>query len=320
MRTLFKGGSEPTLEQLAALPEKYEAAVKEREPQLEANDVDFYEHPIFNTDSYKVSMSVQYPEGTTEVYSYIEARAKGEYSHTVFFGLQAYIKRYLMKPLTKAQLEAATDMWTKHGEGNINNPELQTAWNHIIETHGGYLPVEIQAPEEGMVIPIGLPLVTIKNTDPQCYWLTTWLETSLLRAVWYPTTVATQSKSMKNVFKRIFRQANSADTSYDPSKDIAFNLHDFGCRGVSSNESGGLGGAAHLINFWGTDTFAGAITTKIYYDAEIGNNRYQPEVDPIIGGWATSVPATEHSTMTSWEKQLAIIIAVLKLIKMDHLR
>ena len=41
---------------------------------------------ILNTDSYKVSMSKQYPPGTTGVYSYIESRG-GRYDRTVFFGL-----------------------------------------------------------------------------------------------------------------------------------------------------------------------------------------------------------------------------------------
>ena len=39
-------------------------------------------------------------------------------------------------------------------------------------------------------------------------------------------------------------------------------LHDFGYRGSTSVESAGIGGAAHLVNFRGTDTLAGIITAR----------------------------------------------------------
>ncbi len=45
---------------------------------------------ILNTDSYKASHYLQYPDGTEKVYSYIESRG-GEYDKLVFFGLQAFI-------------------------------------------------------------------------------------------------------------------------------------------------------------------------------------------------------------------------------------
>jgi nicotinic acid phosphoribosyltransferase len=50
---------------------------------------------ILNTDSYKVSMPQQYPAGTTGIYSYIESRG-GHYDTTLFFGIQAFIKEYLL--------------------------------------------------------------------------------------------------------------------------------------------------------------------------------------------------------------------------------
>lgn len=233
----------------------------------------FYDHPIFNTDSYKVSMSKQYPPGTKYVYSYIEARKNGKYTHTLYFGLQAYIKKYLTNVLTRDQHDAAKKIWGEHGY------TLPAAWEKLI---GEPLPIKIYSIPEGSVVPITLPLVAIENTNPDFYWLTTWIETSILRAIWYPTTVATQSKSMKNVIKSFYSKNNI-------NPNIDFKLHDFGARGVSSYESSGLGGAAHLINFSGTDNMAGAITACKYYNTTIGNDF-----------WATSIPATEHSTMTSW--------------------
>jgi nicotinamide phosphoribosyltransferase len=227
---------------------------------------------ILNTDSYKVSMFKQYPQGTTGVYSYIESRG-GRYDRTVFFGLQAFIKEYLLEPITQADIDIADEILTAHGE-----PFNRAGWQYILDQHAGYLPVVIRSVPEGTVVPVSQVLATIENTDPECFWLTTWLETALLRAVWYPTTVATQSWTIKKVILDYLEKTG------DPSL-IDFKLHDFGARGVSSMESAGIGGASHLINFMGTDTISGILFAREYYSAGIAG---------------FSIPAAEHSTITSW--------------------
>lgn len=227
---------------------------------------------ILNTDSYKTSMFKQYPAGTTGVYSYIESRG-GQYDKTVFFGLQAFIKEYLTKPITQEDIDIADEILTAHGE-----PFNREGWEYILSKHNGYLPVVIRAVPEGMVVPVKNVLATIENTDPECFWLTTYLETALLRAVWYGTTVATQSWHIKQVIKDYLEKTG------DPSS-IDFKLHDFGARGVSSLESAGIGGAAHLVNFMGTDTISGILYAREYYGAGVAG---------------FSIPAAEHSTITSW--------------------
>ena len=227
---------------------------------------------ILNTDSYKVSMFKQYPAGTTGVYSYIESRG-GRYDATVMFGLQAFIKEYLLEPITQADIDIADEILTAHGL-----PFNREGWNYILSAHGGYLPVVIKAVPEGTVVPVKNVLATIENTDPKAFWLTTWLETALLRAVWYPTTVATQSHKIREVI------LDALEKTGDPSL-IDFKLHDFGARGVSSMESAGIGGAAHLVNFMGSDTVTGVLYAREYYNAGIAG---------------FSIPAAEHSTITSW--------------------
>lgn len=74
------------------------------------------------------------------------------------------------------------------------------------------------------------------------------------------------------------------DTADDLGK-LPFMLQDFGYRGVSSEESAGIGGAAHLTNFKGTDTVMAVAYAREYYDANIAG---------------VSIPASEHSTMTTW--------------------
>ena len=227
---------------------------------------------ILNTDSYKVSMFKQYPAGTTGVYSYIESRG-GRYDRTVMFGLQAFIKEYLLEPITQADIDIADEILTAHGE-----PFNRAGWQYILDQHNGYLPVVIRAVAEGTVVPVSNVLATIENTDPECFWLTTWLETALLRAVWYGTTVATQSWTIKQVIKDYLEKSGDV-TGLD------FKLHDFGARGVSSMESAGIGGAAHLVNFMGTDTITGILYAREFYGAGIAG---------------FSIPAAEHSTITSW--------------------
>ena len=227
---------------------------------------------ILNTDSYKVSMFKQYPAGTTGVYSYIESRG-GRYDRTVFFGLQAFIKEYLLSPISQADIDIADEILTAHGE-----PFNRAGWQYILDKHRGYLPVVIRAVPEGTVVPVRNVLATIENTDPECFWLTTWLETALLRAVWYGTTVATQSYTIKQVILDFLERTGDPTT-------IDFKLHDFGARGVSSMESAGIGAAAHLVNFMGTDTISGVLFAREFYNAGIAG---------------FSIPAAEHSTITSW--------------------
>jgi len=228
---------------------------------------------LLNTDSYKASMFVQYPEGTQTVYSYIESRG-GRYRETVFFGLQAFIKEYMLTPITMADIDEAAEIWAAHGE-----PFNREGWEYIVREHNGYMPVRIKAAPEGTVIPTLNAMVTIENTDPKCFWLTTYLETALLRAVWYPTTVATNSREIKKIIRK-FMKMTGADLG-----GLGFKLHDFGSRGASSNESAMIGGMAHLVNFMGTDTIAAIVGARRYYN------------EPLAG---FSIPAAEHSTITSW--------------------
>lgn len=231
---------------------------------------------ILNADSYKASHYLQYPPATTQVSSYIEARA-GRFENAVFFGLQMFIKEYLTKPITNADIDEAKIIMEAHGV-----PFNEEGWRYIVKEYQGYLPLEIQAIPEGTVMPIRNAMVQVINTDPNCAWLTSYMETALLRAVWYPTTVATVSYNCKQVIKKyMFETTGSIE-------GIGFKLHDFGARGATSEESAAIGGAAHLVNFMGTDTISAIVSARKYYDADMAG---------------FSIPAAEHSTMTCWGKE-----------------
>lgn len=229
---------------------------------------------LLDTDSYKASHAFQYPPGTERVFSYIESRG-GRFDRTVFFGLQMYLKQYLSQRITREMVDEAEAFWRAHGE-----PFYREGWDYIVERHAGRLPVVIRAVREGMVIPTRNVLLTIENTDTRCFWLTSFLETALLRAIWYPTTVATLSWHAKQVIRDALVRS-----SEDPEGQLPFKLHDFGARGVSSRESAGIGGAAHLVNFMGSDTVTGVLYANRFYGSPMS---------------AFSIPAAEHSTITSW--------------------
>ncbi len=144
---------------------------------------------LLSTDSYKFSHYAQYKEGATKTFSYIESRG-GVYDKTVFFGLQAFLKEYLTKPFTQDDIDEAEAIVDAHmGPGIFN----RKGFEYILKEYNGYFPVKIRAVPEGSVVPFLNVLVTIESMDEQCVWVPSFLETMLLRAVWYPTTVASNS-------------------------------------------------------------------------------------------------------------------------------
>jgi len=229
------------------------------------------------TDSYKVTHWPQYPNGSDYLYAYWESRG-GLYPETVFYGLQYLLKEYLSKPITMQDIDSAQVRFERHfANSHLFNRD---GWLYILKMYNGYLPVRIKAVPEGTVVPTRNVMMTAENTDPNVPWLTNYLET-LLCQVWYPTTVATISREIKKDIKAYLEETGDVT-------GLPFKLHDFGFRGVSSVESAAIGGAAHLVNFMGTDTLPALdMAEEIYHEPSAG----------------FSIPASEHSTITSWGEE-----------------
>jgi nicotinamide phosphoribosyltransferase len=235
------------------------------------------ENIILLADAYKYSHHKLYIPGTEYIYSYLESRG-GKFEETVFYGLQYLLMEYLQGAvITKEKIdEAEATLLEVFGRNDIFD---RSKFEYIIEKHGGRLPVRIKAVPEGTVTSVRNVLMTIENTDPNCFWLTNFLET-LLMQVWYPSTVATLSREIKKVVHQYYTTTASAASF----AGIDYILNDFGFRGASSVESAGWGGSAHLINFAGSDTLIASTYAKRYYNA------------PVAPG--VSIPATEHSIVT----------------------
>ncbi len=251
------------------------------------------ENILLLADAYKYSHHKLYYPGTTKIYSYLESRG-GQFNETVFFGLQYLLHYYLQgEVITTAKIDAAEGFLQQvFGRNDVFD---RSKFDYIVAKHGGKLPVRIKAVPEGTVVPVNNVLVTIENTDPECFWLTNFLET-LLMQVWYPCTVATQSRAIREIVTEYF-QETASDSSMGA---IEFVLNDFGFRGVSSVESAGIGGASHLLNFRGSDNIMGSVLAKRYYGAT--------EV------YGNSIPATEHSicTLLGEEGELEVFKHILR--------
>lgn len=230
-------------------------------------------NPILDTDSYKLSHWDQYPRGLARMMSYFEARG-GELDHCTLFGLQYLLHETLSRPVTRDMVEDAAEFAVAHGE-----PFNRDGWMKVVTRHNGALPVRIRAIPEGLVVPIGNAVLTAESTDPELAWIVNPIETQLVR-LWYPSTIAMTSRESKRIIAEFMEK-----TAEDPNP--CFKLQDFGARGVTCLEQSRLGGAAHLLNFMGSDTIEGIRLAQVYYDC------------PMAG---FSIPAAEHSTITMWGK------------------
>ncbi|CAL8240011.1 nicotinamide phosphoribosyltransferase 2 isoform X2 [Gadus morhua] len=233
---------------------------------------------LLATDSYKITHYKQYPPNVSKIYSYFECRCKkgSPFNEVVFFGLQYLLKKYLTGAVvTEEKIQQAKVFYQMHFRQTVFDED---GWRKILEKYDGRLPIRIKAVPEGRVVPRGNVLFTVENTDPEFFWLTNYVETMLVQ-MWYPITVATVSREFKKILAKHLRASSGSIEGLDTR------LHDFGYRGVSSQESAALGGAAHLVNFCSTDTVAGLLMAQRYYSC------------PMAG---FSIPAAEHSTIISW--------------------
>lgn len=228
---------------------------------------------LLNTDSYKMSHYSLYPKNVTGMHSYIESRSTNE--NIVFFGLQMWLKN--LKPITAEDINEVEHFAKLHGE-----PFNRAGWEYILTKYNGHLPITIKALPEGTVTTSGQPLVTVESTDPVVFWVVSYIETALLRAVWYPTTIASNDLKNFNILQKYYNR-------YSDNKDaVQFALHDFGGRGGTSEESVQIASAAHLLYFRGSDSISGVLAANKYYNCDMS---------------AFSIPATEHSIQCSYGPQ-----------------
>lgn len=236
------------------------------------------------SDTYKQCHDRMYPAGLTKLVSYWVPRKSmlETQNKMVFFGLQAFIKEYLIEyfndnffALTKDEvLELYTDsMDIQIGKENYD-------LDKIIKLHRlGYLPLQIRALPEGTLVPMGIPCIEITNTYDDFAWLVQWIECILQVELWKPCCHATIGYMYRQIADRWYEK-----TVENIPSSMA--CADFGMRGMSCMDEATRCSASWLISFDKTSTIPAINYIDKYYSADCKNNR--------LGIGAVS---TEHSVM-----------------------
>lgn len=239
-------------------------------------------------DMYKLFHRVQYPEGTSKIYTVLAPRNNKHFPRSnkvVSFGYQALTKKYLIKYFNEnffnREKEEVVHEYVRFIKSTTFDQSPDTS--HIEALHDlGYLPVKIKALKEGLLVPMQVPVMTIENTVPEFYWVTNFLETLISVESWMPMTSATVAKIYRNILDKY------ALETVGHTDDVDFQAHDFSMRSMSSFESAIASGAAHLTSFSGSDTAPAGFYLEEYYNANM-------EKELVL----TSIAATEHSIMSA---------------------
>lgn len=243
------------------------------------------------TDGYKLDHRRQYPKGTEYVYSNWTPRSNEYFPQArdgvVVFGIQYFIKKYLIEYFDNhffnVRKEDAVKSFSRRvdtflGSGNgVGTEHIEALWDL------GYLPICIKALPEGSICPIRVPMLTIKNTHPDFFWVTNFLETIMSSELWLPMTSATTARIYR---KELERHAEKTGFNTDPNVMLGFLCHDFSMRGMAGLEASITSGMGHLTSFIGSETIPAINAVEQYYNADA-------EKELI----AATVPATEHSVM-----------------------
>ena len=249
---------------------------------------------ILLTDGYKLGHHFQYPKGTEMVYSnwtprsckYFPEASEG----SVVFGIQYLVKEYLIKQFNENFFNLPKEQAVKEFHDRVDKfvGISNVGIEHIEALHDlGYLPIEIKALPEGSVCPIRVPMMTIKNTLPEFFWLTNYLETLISSVLWLPCTSATSARLYKKELKR-----HAKRTSFPGDVNIGFACHDFSMRGMAGIEAAIVSGMAHMTSFCGSETIPAIRAVEEYYNADSSKELV-----------AATVPATEHSVMCAGGKE-----------------
>jgi nicotinamide phosphoribosyltransferase len=248
--------------------------------------------PMFMCDAYKLSHIHQYPEGTELVYSNWTPRSDRHASTedgVVVFGIQAFLRNITEvfdETFFDLQLEHAMNQFTEGYKQFFGSAPREDHVAKIAALHElGHLPIMVKALPEGILCPIGVPMLTIYNTHPDFYWVTNFLETIMSTELWQPMTSATIAREYYKILK------HWSDKTCDNDDHIPFQAHDFSMRGMGGLESARASGAGHLVFFFGTDSVPAVPYIQHCYD---------PKPGTLLG---TSIPATEHSVMSVGTKE-----------------
>lgn len=250
--------------------------------------------PLNAIDFYKSSHRSQYPEGTELIYSNFTPRGDS-HAHPlaqgciVNFGVEMMIQDYISDCWNRGFFEKSKDEviknYTRRMDNSLGAGAVPT--DHVEHLHDlGYLPLHIKALPEGIYVPLRTPVLTIRNTVKEAFWLTNYLESAISAYLWKPMTTATIAYAYRDILEK-WAIITGGDLGFVPLQG-----HDFSFRGMSGLHDAAISGVGHLVSFRGTDSVLAIDAAEKFYEAA-----------PSCG---VSVPATEHSVMCAGGRETEI--------------
>lgn len=240
-------------------------------------------NPLLLTDGYKTGHHLQYPKGTTLVYSNFTPRSN-KYAPKGCDKVVSFGQQMIMQQIHEA---FQTEFFSKPKDEVCGEMKRELSLylgtdydvSHFEKLHDlGHLPIHVKGIEEGTLVPIRVPVLTIYNTIPEFYWVTNYLETTISNLLWKPMTSATIAHTYRKVLT-----SWQEKTDKERSWFIDWQGHDFSMRGMDSIDATISSGLGHLTSFLGSDSLPAIYGAREYYGE--------------TGFVAGSVNATEHSVM-----------------------
>lgn len=245
-------------------------------------------NPLLLCDFYKCCHSEQYPAGLTKMVSYYTPRiSRLPYTDKIImFGLQAFIKEYLIKGFNEAFFNRTEDEVAIEYERILNATLGKGTYrtDKILHLHRlGYLPIEISAVPEGTRTAIGVPQIQITNTHPNFVWLVNAIETMLSCSMWHTQISAEVGFCYWNIVYPYWKKTCD-ENKVNPRKLLG----DFSMRGQHSVESAIKSSAGWCLSFLNTATVPAILWLEDNYNCDCTKEEV-----------AYGAISTEHSVMCS---------------------
>ena len=244
-------------------------------------------NPMLLIDFYKAVHAEMLPENMTKSVSYFTPRLSRveRWQEVVMFGLQGFIKTYLMDYFQ----EAFFDVTFEESMGEYKRIMDSTLGENVYgiekieKLHRlGYLPIEIIALPEGARVPMRVPMFGITNTHPDFAWLPQALESMISAESWHPMIAATVGYTYRQLVEKYY------DQTCEESLPRAKALVAFDFRGEESISSAVKAGAGWCLSFLNTATVPTIPYLEYNYNCDCTK-------EPVAFGY----PSTEHSVMCS---------------------
>jgi nicotinamide phosphoribosyltransferase len=238
-------------------------------------------------DFYKATHLSMIPANMTKSVSYYTPRKSriNRWPKVVNFGLQMFIKNWLIDEFNenffkqsknKVVAEYKRVMEYSMGVGICDLSKVEKL--HDL----GYLPIEIIALPEGMLVPMGCPIFGITNTHDDFAWLPQALESLISAEVWYPMITATVGYEYRKIVNRYY------NFTCDDNAPRRRALGNFDFRGDMGVDAALKASAGWLLSFVNTATVPSIPFMEKMYNCDITNDE--------VGFGAVS---TEHFVMCS---------------------